>query len=268
MSFVEILATPTISLGDHSKPSHGNLSKFCLAALNLIFIALMPFIDFPRLPFFAVAPSSSQTSVPARQSAYKRLAHFTGLFTPNGPVYVATMPKLTPEPDLCRPYFQCEVAALECLERARWPHGPICPHCGSTGQHYDLRKTRPGLRKCCERFCRRQFSVKTGTCFNRSHIPTTKILQAIYLVHAHRGKNNIESVRINLKIDWKSAERLFRRVEDGVLRHRIGDTGRNYALMTDKLRNNPSDAVVAEVDEFCFNFSLNALFRLNVRPMS
>lgn len=194
------------------------------------------------------------------------MVRFTGLFTPSSPMCASRMPKLKPEPDLCRPYFQCEVAALECLERIRWPHGPICPHCGSTAQHYDLRKTRLGLRKCSERSCRKQFSVKTGTCFNGSHISAAKILQAVYLVHVYRGKNNIEIVRINLNIDWKSADRLFRQVKDGVLSHRLGDVGKNYALMIDKMRTNNSDNIVAEVEEFCFNFALNALFRLGVKP--
>jgi hypothetical protein len=40
------------------------------------------------------------------------------------------------------------------------------PHCGSvSGKHYDLRKTRVGLRKCSD--CHRQFTVKVGTAFAR-----------------------------------------------------------------------------------------------------
>lgn len=49
---------------------------------------------------------------------------------------------------LSKPYFHNEEAAFAYLENVLWPEGPVCPHCGSMGKHYDLRKTRLGLRKC------------------------------------------------------------------------------------------------------------------------
>ena len=62
------------------------------------------------------------------------------------------------------PYLHDEGAAFAHLESILWPEGPVCPHCGSiSGKHYDLRKTRVGLRKCSD--CRKQFTVKIGTVF-------------------------------------------------------------------------------------------------------
>ena len=67
---------------------------------------------------------------------------------------------------LSRPYFHNEEAAFVHLEGVLWPIAPICPHCGSiNAKHYDLRKTRIGLRKCCEKACRKQFTVRVGTVF-------------------------------------------------------------------------------------------------------
>src|SRR5687768_359756 len=66
-----------------------------------------------------------------------------------------------------------EASAYEFLEELRWGGKPVCPHCGSIGQHYFLnaqgegRKTRTGKvsqrRVWACRDCRRQFSVLTGT---------------------------------------------------------------------------------------------------------
>lgn len=36
--------------------------------------------------------------------------------------------------DLQNPIFNDETKAREALEAMRWPHGPVCPHCGSTGK--------------------------------------------------------------------------------------------------------------------------------------
>ena len=70
---------------------------------------------------------------------------------------------------LSKPYFHDEAAAFAHLEGILWPEGPVCPHCGSvSGKHYDLRKTRLGLRKCSD--CRKQFTVKVGTVFESAHL--------------------------------------------------------------------------------------------------
>ena len=52
---------------------------------------------------------------------------------------------------LSKPYFHNEEAAFAHLKGVLWPDAPVCPHCGSiSAKHYDLRKTRVGLRKCCK----------------------------------------------------------------------------------------------------------------------
>src|SRR3954462_5617562 len=81
---------------------------------------------------------------------------------------------------LSKPYFHDEAAAFEHLEGLLWPNGPVCPHCGSMGKHYDLSKTRIGRWKCQD--CRKQFRVTVGTVFESAHIPLPKMLQAVYLM--------------------------------------------------------------------------------------
>ena len=71
------------------------------------------------------------------------------------------------------PHLHSPEAAIEYLERLRWPNGPVCPHCGETERKPYLLKsrTRRKLWKCAA--CRKQFTVTVGTIFEDSHIPLT-----------------------------------------------------------------------------------------------
>jgi transposase-like protein len=79
-------------------------------------------------------------------------------------------------------HFQSEEAAFAYVEAKLWPHGPVCPHCGTIGRAGRLqgKSTRPGLWKCYA--CRKQFTVRVGTIFESSHAPMRIWLQAIYLM--------------------------------------------------------------------------------------
>src|SRR5665213_3931628 len=84
---------------------------------------------------------------------------------------------------LSKPYLHDEALAFAHLDSILWPDAPICPHCGTiSAKHYDLGKTRLGLRKCAEKGCRKQFTVKVGTVFEQAHVPLHKMLQAVYLM--------------------------------------------------------------------------------------
>ena len=110
-------------------------------------------------------------------------------------------------------YLHDEGAAFAHLESILWPEGPVCPHCGSiSGKHYDLRKTRVGLRKCSD--CRKQFTVKVGTVFESAHIPLHKMLQAVYLLCS--SKKGISSHQLHriLGIQYNSAWFLTHRIRE------------------------------------------------------
>ena len=116
-------------------------------------------------------------------------------------------------------YFHCEGAAFEHLESIVWAKGVSCPHCGSmSGKHYDLRKTRLGLRKCSD--CRKQFTVKVGTVFESAHIPLNKMLQAVYLMCASKKGISAHQLHRVLGITYKSAWFLCHRIREAM---RSGD---------------------------------------------
>jgi transposase-like protein len=120
---------------------------------------------------------------------------------------------------LSRPYFHCDEAAFAHLESVVWANGVTCPHCGSmSGKHYDLRKTRVGLRKCSD--CRKQFTAKVGTVFESAHIPLHKMLQAVYLLCSSKKGISAHQLHRVLGITYKSAWFLCHRIREAM---RSGD---------------------------------------------
>lgn len=120
---------------------------------------------------------------------------------------------------LSKPYFHDEAKAFEHLEGVLWPEGPVCPHCGSvSGKHYDLRKTRMGLRKCSD--CRKQFTVKVGTVFEQAHIPLNKMLQAVHLLCSSKKGISAHQLHRILEVQYKTAWFLAHRIREAM---RSGD---------------------------------------------
>jgi transposase-like protein len=122
---------------------------------------------------------------------------------------------------ISKPYFHNEEAAFAHLEGVLWPDAPICPHCGSiNAKHYDLRKTRIGLRKCCEKACRKQFTVRVGTVFESAHIPLHKTLQAVYLMCSSKKGVSAHQIHRILGVTYKTAWFLCHRIREAM---RAGD---------------------------------------------
>ena len=89
---------------------------------------------------------------------------------------------------LKNPIFKDETKAREWLEARVWPEGPSCPHCGNADKAkitaLQGKAHRPGLYQCAE--CREQFTVTVKTVFERSKIPLTKWLAALFLMTASK----------------------------------------------------------------------------------
>lgn len=121
---------------------------------------------------------------------------------------------------LSKPWFHNEKAAFAQLEAILWSEGPVCPHCGSAAKHYDLAKTRIGLRKCSEKECRKQFTVRVGTVFESSHIPLHKWFQAVHLLCS--SKKGISSHQLHrvLEVTYKTAWFMSHRIREAM---RTGD---------------------------------------------
>ena len=71
------------------------------------------------------------------------------------------------------------------LESRLWPDGPFCPECKSCERIG--KQPKVGFFRC--NACSLDFTIRTGTIFERSHIPLHKWLYAMYLlVTARKGK--------------------------------------------------------------------------------
>ena len=123
---------------------------------------------------------------------------------------------------LSAPHFHNEDAAFAYVEKALWPDGPYCPHCGATGEHVrklNGKTTRKGLHKCYA--CRKPFTVRIGTIFESSHLPLHLWLQVIHLMCA--SKKGIATRQIqrmlqcSLKTAWFLTHRIREAMKDGSL---------------------------------------------------
>jgi len=119
---------------------------------------------------------------------------------------------------LKNPIFKDETKAREWLEARVWPEGPTCPHCGNADQTKitALRgKThRPGLYQCAE--CREQFTVTVKTVFERSKIPLTKWLAALFLMTC--SKKGISALQVHrmLGVSYKSTWFMMHRLREAM----------------------------------------------------
>jgi transposase-like protein len=84
--------------------------------------------------------------------------------------------------DLTNPAFTDEDKARKVIEASRWPNGATCPCCGlsETVSKLGGESMGPGWYHC--RQCREKFTVRTGTLYERSHIPLHKWLLATHLL--------------------------------------------------------------------------------------
>ena len=99
--------------------------------------------------------------------------------------------------------FPDQDAARVYLEGRRWAHGVTCPHCG--GDKITARKgKRLGYYRC--RPCAEEFTVRTGTIFERSHVKLHKWIYAMYLVvTARKGISSMQlakEIGVTQKTAW------------------------------------------------------------------
>jgi transposase-like protein len=123
--------------------------------------------------------------------------------------------------NLQNPIFQDETKAREWLEARVWRSGPVCPHCGNnTVSALKGKAHRPGLFQCNASECRKQFSVTVGTVFERSKIPLTKWLAALFLLVSSKKGISAHQIHRMLGITYKSAWFMMHRLREAM---RSGD---------------------------------------------
>src|SRR5262245_33376415 len=118
---------------------------------------------------------------------------------------------------LKNPIFNDETAAREWLEARVWPEGPNCPHCGATDEHVtklEGKAHRAGLYQCAE--CREQFTVTVKTVFERSKIPLTKWLAALFLMTASKKGVSAHQVHRMLGVSYKSTWFMMHRLREAM----------------------------------------------------
>ena len=93
------------------------------------------------------------------------------------------------------------------LEGRLWPNGVKCPVCG-TGDR--ITERTGGYYRCNQ--CKEDFTVRTGTIFERSHVPLHKWIYAMYLlVTARTGISSVQlakEIGITQKSAWFVLQRL------------------------------------------------------------
>lgn len=113
------------------------------------------------------------------------------------------------------PHFNNDEAARKHLEAIRWPHGPVCPHCGTVGTAYQ--RARPGLYRCAEKKCRKDFTATVGTLFERSHIPLSTWFRAVFLLcSSKKGMSSYQMHRM-LGVTYKTAWFMTHRIREAMI---------------------------------------------------
>jgi transposase-like protein len=119
--------------------------------------------------------------------------------------------------NLQNPIFADETKAREWLEARVWPNGPVCPHCGSSGDDVTAlngKAHRPGVYQCNS--CREQFTVTVKTVFERSKIPLSKWLAALFLLTASKKGVSAHQVHRSLGISYKSSWFMMHRLREAM----------------------------------------------------
>lgn len=98
-------------------------------------------------------------------------------------------------------------AARVYMEGKRWPDGAVCPACDEAKR---ITTRKGGFYRC--NACKTDFTVRTATIFERSHIPLHKWLYAMYLlVTARKGISSLQlakQIGVTQKSAWFMLQRL------------------------------------------------------------
>ncbi|HEY5239249.1 MAG TPA: IS1595 family transposase [Rhizomicrobium sp.] len=105
--------------------------------------------------------------------------------------------------------FPDEATARAYIEARRWPNGAVCPACQEAKR---IAPRKNGFYRC--NACRTDFTVRTGTIYERSHIPLHKWLYAMYLLMtARKGISSLQLAK-EIGITQKSAWFMLGRIRE------------------------------------------------------
>jgi transposase-like protein len=121
------------------------------------------------------------------------------------------------------PHFQNDEAARAMLESILWPEGPVCAHCGVVNHSYKTK--RPGVYRCAEKACRKDFSVTMKTVMERSHIALHKWLQAFHLMTSSKKGVSAHQLHRTLQITYEAAWFMAHRIRESMRAGGLGPMG-------------------------------------------
>lgn len=134
-----------------------------------------------------------------------------------------------PRSILDEPRFRNEESAYAYVESIVWSDGRVCPHCGVIGKSGALKgkSTRLGVYKCYA--CRKPFTVKVGTIFEKSHVPMHIWLQAMHLMCSSKKGFSANQFRrvlgVDFKTGWFIGHRIREAMKDSGLTGPLGGAG-------------------------------------------
>jgi len=108
--------------------------------------------------------------------------------------------------------FLDERAARKHLEALRWPDGAYCPHCLEKSSVHALggKAADDGIHFCSA--CRKKFTVRVGTIYERSHIPLNKWLLAVHLIANARSRFTAHLLCKTIGVQYRSASFMTQRI--------------------------------------------------------
>src|SRR3954453_17071579 len=112
------------------------------------------------------------------------------------------------------PQFRDDTAAREYLEATLWPEGPVCPHCGVVNHAYATK--RPGVFRCAEKECRKDFTVTMNTVMERSKIALHKWLQAFHLMCSSKKGVSAHQLHRTLGLGYEAAWFMAHRIREAM----------------------------------------------------
>ena len=127
--------------------------------------------------------------------------------------------------NLTDPIFTDADKAREHLEATRWPHGPVCPHCGVIAEATKLegKAHRAGVYQC--NACREQFTATVGTVFERSKVPLNKWLLASFLMASSKKGVSAHQLHRTLGVTYKTAWFMAHRLREAMRPEGVSSMG-------------------------------------------
>lgn len=109
--------------------------------------------------------------------------------------------------------FPNEESAKKYLEGKRWGDKVVCPFCGKSEKQYRVKRNGvEGYFECGE--CGKVYTVRTGTIFERSHVPLHKWIFAFYLVVTSRKGISSMQLSKEIGVTQKTAWFMLQRIRE------------------------------------------------------